>query len=109
MRMQVPSLASLRGLRIWHCHELWYRMQTQLGSGIAVAVASSCSSNSTPHLGTSICHRCSPKRQTDRQKESGRERARRREEGRKEAPVTSLVVGKGLIPDQRQRVSKELG
>ena len=25
-------------LRIWHCHELWYRSQMQLGSGVAVAV-----------------------------------------------------------------------
>ena len=22
----VPSLASLNGLRIWRCHELWYRL-----------------------------------------------------------------------------------
>ena len=35
----------------------------QLGSGVAVAVvyAGSYSSDSTPSLGTSICHRCSPK------------------------------------------------
>ena len=39
MRMQAQSLASLSGLRIWHCHELWYRSQMQLGSGIAVALA----------------------------------------------------------------------
>ena len=38
-RFQVPSLASLRGLRIWCCHELWRRSQTQLESGVAVAVA----------------------------------------------------------------------
>ena len=25
MRLQVPFLASLSGLRIWHCRELWYR------------------------------------------------------------------------------------
>ena len=31
-------LALLNGLRIRHCCELWYRLQTQLGSGIAVAV-----------------------------------------------------------------------
>ena len=30
MRMQVWSLASLSGLRIWHCHELWCRSQLQL-------------------------------------------------------------------------------
>ena len=25
MRMQVRSLASITGLKIWHCHELWCR------------------------------------------------------------------------------------
>ena len=35
----------------------------RLGSqvAVAVAVASSCGSDSTPRLGTSICHRCGPK------------------------------------------------
>ena len=44
MRMQVPSLALLSGLRIQHCREQWYRLQTRLRSGVAmaVAVASSC-------------------------------------------------------------------
>ena len=37
-RIRVWSLASLSGLRIWHCHELWFRSQTRLGFGIAVAV-----------------------------------------------------------------------
>ena len=31
-------LASLSGLGLWHCRELWCRLQMQLGSGIAVAV-----------------------------------------------------------------------
>ena len=37
----------------------------QLGSGVAVAVAwgSSCSSDLTPSLGTSICHRYGPKKE----------------------------------------------
>ena len=26
MRLQVRSLASLSGLRIWHCRELWHRL-----------------------------------------------------------------------------------
>ena len=39
MRLLFPSLASLNGLRIWRCHELWCRSQTQLRSGIAVALA----------------------------------------------------------------------
>ena len=63
--MQVQFLALLSGLRIWHCHELWYRLQRKLGSCIAVAVvyAGSYSSDSTPTLGTSICHGCDPKKQ----------------------------------------------
>ena len=44
--------------------ELWCRLQTWLGSGIAVAVAqaSSYSSVSTPSLGTSMCHAPGPKK-----------------------------------------------
>ena len=34
----VQSLASLSGLRIWYCRELWCRSPTQLGSNVAVAV-----------------------------------------------------------------------
>ena len=36
MRMWVGSLASLSGLRIQHCCELWCRAQTRLGSSVAV-------------------------------------------------------------------------
>ena len=38
MRLRVRSLASLRGLGIQCCPELWCRSQTQLGSHVAVAV-----------------------------------------------------------------------
>ena len=38
MGLQVQTLASLSGLRICHCHELWYRLQTWLGSPVAMAV-----------------------------------------------------------------------
>ena len=64
MRVQVQSLASISGLRNWHCHELWCRLQMCLGSHIALAVVSAggYSSDLTPSLGSSICHRCSPKR-----------------------------------------------
>ena len=50
IKMWVRSLASLRESRIQHCRELWWRSQTWLGSGgaVAVAQASSCSSNSAP-------------------------------------------------------------
>ena len=51
MRMQIRSLASLSGLRIQHSD----------GVAVAVAQAGSCSSDSTPSLGTSISQRCYPK------------------------------------------------
>ena len=35
----VGSLALLSGLRIWHCRELWCRLQTLLGSRVAMALA----------------------------------------------------------------------
>ena len=64
MRMGVQSLASHSGLRIWRCRELWCRLQTQLRSQVAVAVAwaGSGRSDSTPSLGTSICRRCGHKK-----------------------------------------------
>ena len=37
MRFRVQSLASLSGLRIRCCRDLWYRSQMGLGSGVAVA------------------------------------------------------------------------
>ena len=60
MRTWVRSLALLSGLRIWHCCELWCRLQMQLRSHVAVVVvqAGSCSSNLTPSLGTSTYHGC---------------------------------------------------
>ena len=54
LKMQVQSLALLGGLGIWHCHELWCRSQTWLGSRVAVAEAGGYSSDVTPSLGTSI-------------------------------------------------------
>ena len=64
MMLWVQSLASVSGLRIRHCHELWCKSQTQLRSdvGVALAQAGSNSSNWTPSLGTSICCRYSPKK-----------------------------------------------
>ena len=38
MGMWVRFLASLGGLGIWCCHELWCRSQMHLGSRVAVAV-----------------------------------------------------------------------
>ena len=65
--MWVQSLASLSGLRIQCCHELWYRLQKQLRS--RVAVVGSNSSDLTPSLGISICHGCSPEKQKEKEKE----------------------------------------
>lgn len=64
MKLQVRSLASLIGLRIHCCQELWCSSQTQLGPCIAVAVmqADGCSSDLIPSLGTSMCHGYSPKK-----------------------------------------------
>ena len=70
MRLQVRSRASLSGLRIPCCHELWRRSQMWLGSCIAAAVvyAGSCSSHVIPSLGTSICRGCGPKKPKKKKK-----------------------------------------
>ena len=39
MMMRIQSLASVSGLRIWHCWEPWCVSKTQLGFWVAVAVA----------------------------------------------------------------------
>ena len=71
MKLRVQSLASLSGLRIQHCHELWWcRSQMQLRSRVAVAVVQvgSYSSDSTPSLGTSIYHGCNPRKDQKKKK-----------------------------------------
>ena len=70
MRTRVRLLALLSGLRLQCCCELWFKSQTQLRSCVAGAVAraSSCSSDSTSSLGTSICHGCGPKKTRQKQK-----------------------------------------
>ena len=61
-------------VKIWCCCELWYRPQMWLGSGVAVDVAvavvqaGNCSSDSTPSLGTSICHRYGPEKKSERER-----------------------------------------
>ena len=75
MRTQVRSLASLRGLGIRRCPELWCGSRMQLGSGVAVAVgyAASQSSDWTPSLGTSMCRGFGPKK-TEGKKEVKKEK-----------------------------------
>ena len=61
----LEDAGSIPGLRIWRCQELWCRSKMQLAShvAVAVAVASSCSSDLTPSLRNFIYCRCSPKKQ----------------------------------------------
>ena len=56
------------GLRIRLCCELWCRLQTRLGSGVAMVKVGSCSSSSTSSLGTSICQGCRPKKTKEKKK-----------------------------------------
>ena len=73
MRMQIQSLSFISGLRIQCCHELWCRSQTWLRSRVAVAVAQAGAyANSTPSLGTSICHTCRPKKQKKKERKRKR-------------------------------------
>ena len=71
MRMSFQSLTSLEwvGDAALPWAVVW--VATRLGSGIAVAVvwAGSCSSGSTPSLRTSMCHRCSLKKQQQQQQQ----------------------------------------
>ena len=78
MKMQVQSLASLYGLRIQRGCKLQHESQMGLRSHIAVAVvqAGSCSSNSTPGLGTSIWHGRKKKGQSGKVVEYERKGAR---------------------------------
>ena len=59
MRLWVGSLALLSGLR---------SLQAWLGSHVAVTLVytGSYSSDLTPSLGTSICYKCSPKKQKNK-------------------------------------------
>ena len=90
--MRVRSLALFSGLRIQRGCELWCRSSIRLGFHIAVAVlqASSCSFNSPPSLGTSLCCECSFKLKKAKKKKLERKKGERkggregREEGRKE-------------------------
>ena len=66
MRLQVWSLASISGLRIWHCCQLWCGLQTWLSSCVAVAYVDSCSWDLTPSLGTCIFRGCGPKKRKEK-------------------------------------------
>ena len=65
-----------------HCSELWYRLHIWLRSGVAVAmaVAGRCSSDSSPSLGTSICHRFGPKKQKKKKKKEKKKKKKKEKE-----------------------------
>ena len=71
MRLRVRSLASLSGLRILRCRELWCKVAdaAQIRVAVAVAVAGGYSSDSTPSLGSSpYASGAGFKRQKDKKK-----------------------------------------
>ena len=59
----IEVVGSIPALAQWvkHCCELWCRLQTWLRSRVAVALAGSYSSDSTPSLGTSLCRGIGPR------------------------------------------------
>ena len=71
MRTQVWSPALLSELRIQRCCELWCSSKTWVGSGVAMAMAQAkgYSSVLTPSLGTSVCCKCSPKKEKKEKRE----------------------------------------
>ena len=89
----------LSGLRIQRCHELWRRLQMRLGSCIAVAVAwaTSCSSDETSSLGTSICHESGPS--------NGKKRHTHKKEGT--LPKTFYDATITLIPKPDKDTTKK--
>ena len=63
MKIRVWSLASLSGLGIQCGHELWCRLQTQLGSLLWLwCRLAAAAPIRPPSLGTYICGGCSPKK-----------------------------------------------
>ena len=76
MRIQVRSLASLSGLKILYCHELWIWLRSDVA--VAVVYAGSCSSNWTPSLGTSVCRKCGPKKHEKKKKDFAHQAAESR-------------------------------
>ena len=110
VRTWVWSLASLCGLRIQRCHELWCRLQMQLGSCIAVAVAQldSYSSDSTPSLGTSICHGFGPKRQNKTKKNHYNELTQKFENGCVKNKEVEFMLWRDFWEGKRRETGKSM-
>ena len=69
MSMQVWSLTSLSGLRIQHCRELWWRLQTWLWSCIAVLWHRPAAATLIRH--PPLCVFCIPTQQNPWEKQNG--------------------------------------
>ena len=100
MRLWVSSLASLSGLRIWHCCGLWCRSQTQLKSDVSVAQASICSSDWTPSLGTSIYCKFSLKKQKRKKKKKEKEIKGKKEKIRQYIWNKFSYIGQQSVQDR---------
>ena len=87
MRLWVPSLASLRGLMIWHCRELWCRLQMWLWRWPAAVALMR-----PPSLGPSICLRCSPERQKRQKKKKKKKKKKKRNERDLESTGSSYLL-----------------
>ena len=61
MRTWVRSWALLNGLSIWHCHELWYKLQMRLRPLLWLWHRPAAAAG----LGTSISHKCGPKKKKE--------------------------------------------
>ena len=104
--MRVWSFVLLSGLSIWRCHELWCRSRMWLRSCIAMAMvwASSCNSDLTSSLGTSICCTWSPEKQkqnktkqkTNKQKNPTKQKNNKSQKAKKKKKPTSHRLGKGI-------------
>ena len=92
--MWVQSPASLGGLGIWRCRELWCRSKMRLGSRVAVAVveAGSCISYSTPSPGTSICRGCSPNRKKKKKKKKTHKKAKNKAKQKGRAVLRQMYL-----------------
>ena len=88
---------SLGGSGIRSCWELWCRLQMRVGSLFfwAVASASSCGSDSTPSLGTSMCRGFGPKKQKKKKKKRNDKCVGERR-GKKQPTINIVLNGKRL-------------
>ena len=101
----IPGLAQVKDPTL---PQLWFRSQTWLGSCVTMAVvwAGGCSSDLTPSLGSSICHRCGPKNQTKtKQKNQTNSRGRSSHSGSAETNPTRNREVAGSIPGLVQWVN----